>query len=239
MLADFYKEGFSLIPKRLLASFKDLKISSEAFILLLYLIDQEGDNETDTSLIRISETMGWSENLLHDYLAELVQRKYIEFVVTRDSAGKQSDRVSTQPLFDFLEAAYQPKQDKSLPKDLSPIELESFELIPTFEGEFGRPLTQMELMEIIGWKDRDKFSDEIILLALKQAVMNQALSFKYIDRILIAWKKKNIRTLQEAQADVDSFNRSKVDRLNKSPNNIPEDFTPINIPHVDWSFLQQ
>ena len=41
---------------------------------------------------------------------------------------------------------------------------------------------------------------ELIRLALR-AVLNQAYSLKYIDRILLAWERKNITTKEQVAAD--------------------------------------
>lgn len=40
------------------------------------------------------------------------------------------------------------------------------------------------------WIDQDGQDPVIIKAALREAVMSGALSFRYIDRILIDWKKK-------------------------------------------------
>ena len=42
---------------------------------------------------------------------------------------------------------------------------------------------------------------ELIRLALREAVLNQAYSLKYIDRILLAWERKNITTKEQVAAD--------------------------------------
>jgi DNA replication protein len=44
------------------------------------------------------------------------------------------------------------------------------------------------------WLDKDKYNPEIIQLALTEAVLANVYSFNYIDRILLTWEGKNIRT---------------------------------------------
>ena len=52
-------------------------------------------------------------------------------------------------------------------------------LFTIFEKEFGRPLSPMELETISGWVDADRYPDELILLALKEAVFAGKLHFRY------------------------------------------------------------
>ena len=77
------------------------------------------------------------------------------------------------------------------------------QLYQGFEKEFGRPLSPIELEMIGQWLNTDHYSPELIRLALREAVLNQAYSLKKkalresvggeayslknIDRILLAW----------------------------------------------------
>ncbi len=65
----------------------------------------------------------------------------------------------------------------------------------SFEKEFGRPLSPVEFERIKAWED--EHSELVILEALKRAVLQGKWNFKYIDSILLEWKKNNVRTLQE------------------------------------------
>ena len=69
-----------------------------------------------------------------------------------------------------------------------------------FEQEFGRPLSSIEFQRIGQWLEEDHYQPEILKLALREAVLNQAYSFNYVDRILLSWKK-NLRTKQQVEED--------------------------------------
>lgn len=86
-------------------------------------------------------------------------------------------------------------------------ELNLFEI---FEKEFGRPLSPMEYETIGGWIDDDRYSQPLILLALKEAVFAGKIHFRYIDRILLEWSRNQISTPEEARAYTQKFrgNRS-------------------------------
>jgi DnaD and phage-associated domain len=76
---------------------------------------------------------------------------------------------------------------------------ETEELFKKIEVEFGRPISPIEQEQIHQWIDDDHYSVELIDLALREAVLNQAYSLKYMDRILISWEKSNIKTAEQLQ----------------------------------------
>lgn len=88
------------------------------------------------------------------------------------------------------------------------------------EQNFGRTIAPLECEEINTWlKD---FSEELIVYAVKIAVLNNACSVKYVSRILYEWQKKNITTVVQAQKENESFkqkkNSNKTDERDKWEN---------------------
>lgn len=78
-------------------------------------------------------------------------------------------------------------------------------LFSVFEQELGRLLSPYECEIIIGWLDQDRYSEEIILFALKEAVFAGKLSLRYIDRILVEWSRNRVTTVEEARAQAGKF----------------------------------
>ncbi|WP_278341151.1 DnaD domain-containing protein, partial [Lactobacillus acetotolerans] len=73
------------------------------------------------------------------------------------------------------------------------------QLARQFEIEFGRYLSPIEREEIASWLNVDHYSPEIIKLALREAVLSQAYSLKYVDRILLNWQRHNLKTSAEVE----------------------------------------
>ncbi len=63
----------------------------------------------------------------------------------------------------------------------------SKDLFETFETEFGRPLSQKEMMAVSQWQQ--KYSTKTVIKALREAVIQEKLNINYIDRILENWRK--------------------------------------------------
>lgn len=78
-------------------------------------------------------------------------------------------------------------------------------LFAVFEREFGRPLSPMELETISAWLDQDRYPEELIRVALKEAVFAGKLHFRYIDRILLEWSRNRIATAEEARLHAQRF----------------------------------
>ena len=89
------------------------------------------------------------------------------------------------------------------------------EIFKLFEQEFGRFLSPMECESISMWLDDDGHSVEIIRAALKEAVLAEKMSLRYIDRILFEWKKKNVKTLSMLKDMRKNFGRSEYVQRNR------------------------
>ena len=63
----------------------------------------------------------------------------------------------------------------------------SRDLFEVFEGEFGRPLSQKEMIAISQWQSA--YDSKTIIKALREAVIQDKMSTSYIDRILENWSR--------------------------------------------------
>ena len=88
------------------------------------------------------------------------------------------------------------------------------QLYQTFEKEFGRLLSPMEISQIAEWYQADGYSPELIFEALKRAVLRNILNFKYIDSILRDWSRNNIKTVKQALIYEEKFQKDKFGEKN-------------------------
>ncbi|MBQ9992962.1 MAG: DnaD domain protein [Firmicutes bacterium] len=128
--------------------------------------------------------------------AEELQEKFLALnLLEADQAGNLCFDALYNALFDFwLFAQMKDVKDtavESKPKSRS----KSSALIRAFEKEFGRALSPIEIEKLMHWVSADKFPDNVIKEALQRAVMQGKVSFAYIDRILLNWKKSGFSDL--------------------------------------------
>ncbi|AJA42389.1 hypothetical protein AJ85_05775 [Alkalihalobacillus alcalophilus ATCC 27647 = CGMCC 1.3604] len=88
-------------------------------------------------------------------------------------------------------------------------------LYTMIEREFARPLSPMELQTIGMWLDEDQHSDELIVAALREAVVSNVRTIRYIDRILTNWKQNGITTIQQVREHTSKFRENQPNRFQK------------------------
>lgn len=232
---DWMKDGFTTVPNILLDQFHLLELSGDEMVLLLYIMSWINRGKTVDDMNQTSTDLGWSSKKVIECLSSLMNKDYLQIELVPNKEGKQADHYTLRPLFDKLDEIHfqQTVQDsKPVPST------EGLDHVQMFEQEFGRQLTQMELETLNDWVNVSKYDRELIQLALKQAVLNQALSLKYIDRILLNWEKKNIRTVHEAKKEIERFeNRHQQSSQSHQKENQSSEFDHLQIPINYWDNL--
>ncbi len=131
-----------------------------------------------------------------------------------DSSGTSTvqapDKHSTNPA-DSLNMI--PDSLNMIPTTSSAVdELESGrrQIFATFEQELGQPLSSFKAEQINNWLN--EFSPEMVILALKIAILGNNRSFKYIDGILLKWKAEGVKTVADAEERERKFQEAKLIR---------------------------
>ncbi len=99
----------------------------------------------------------------------------------------------------------------------------------SYEQEFGRPLSPIEAEQLKFWFENHP--EELILHALRTAVLSQNRSMKYIQAILGNWKKAGARCMQDVEELERKFQEKKTRTAPGSKTSIsPEEEREIYIP---------
>ena len=190
------EQGNVTISQLFFSHYKAINIRDEEAILLLHLIAYgEAGNHFPTPQNLVERTH-FSENKVVTILQRLMQKGLLQLEQHQDQNGIHYEYYSFYQLWELL-VDYMEQQQDDVKSDLS--KEEEGDIYKLFEQEFGRLLSPMECETIGMWFDQDEHSVSLIRLALKEAVLSQKLSLRYIDRILFDWKKKNIKTVEAAE----------------------------------------
>ena len=84
-------------------------------------------------------------------------------------------------------------------------------IFSVFEKELGRTLSPMEFEQIKEWITSGN-SNELIICALREAVLNGVGNLRYIDSILNDWRKKGYRKQEDVKKDREIY-RSKKSKV--------------------------
>lgn len=104
-----------------------------------------------------------------------------------------------------------------------------------FEEEFGRPLSPMECSMMNDWIDQDGIAEEVILVALREAVLAKKVNVRYIDRILLNWKQNGVKTAQDATEQARQFRQKYQNSSGTLVSSIQQEQTnPVQFPFYNW-----
>lgn len=99
------------------------------------------------------------------------------------------------------------------------------ELFDNLQQCLGRMVTPFEIEDINKWID-DGLSPEVINEALKEAVLENKINFKYINTILRRYIKNGINTIEKVELDRQQYELSKNKYYSKSKN---DDFVGFGV----------
>ncbi|MFD1955686.1 DnaD domain protein [Paenibacillus thailandensis] len=213
-LAAALNEGGIHVSALLLKSYRQLGLSDTEMMLLLQLmLFGEREYIEFPTPEQLAERLGTTPVAVAQMLGRLLRDGFLAIEDEIDpSTGVQSERYSLEGW--LLKAAEWAAEDKRRTKQQTNRKPERraadpSNLFSVFEQEFGRLLSPMECETISGWLDQDRYSEEIIRFALKEAVFAGKLSLRYIDRILLEWSRNRVTNEEEARAHAQKFRGGK------------------------------
>ncbi|MFJ7667146.1 DnaD domain-containing protein [Lysinibacillus sp. NPDC097195] len=219
------------IPQLFFQFYKELNIEDDEALIVMHLLAfhvEGNDFPTPTDLMN---RLTMPSNEITSRLQRLMQKGFLEITRDVDANGKLYEKYSVYPLWERILHSIEMKEQKNTAASLRQEEGEVFRL---FEEEMGRLLSPLELEKIGSWLDDDKHSPALIKEALKEAVFAGKLSIRYIDRILLEWKKKNITTPQAAHKQSEQFREKQS--LNRPPTrSLQQETQSTNkVPFYNW-----
>ncbi len=190
-ILELMKHGHIMVPMALLQNYKKLKLTDKELIILIYLL---GTNEFDPEKISKDLNIKLPDTL--KLIDSLTSKDMLKIAV---KSGKVCEEyIDLDEMYKKLVMAMINDKEET-PKTT---------IYDKFEKEFGRTLSPMEY-EIIGaWIDGN-YSEQLIELALKEAVYNGVSNLRYIDKILSEWHKKGIKTENDVKKEREKHQKQK------------------------------
>jgi DNA replication protein len=200
-LAQGMGEGTAAVPVLLLKHYRGLKLSDGEAMLLVHLLSfTEKEHKPFPTIEEIQERMSAPPDKVIAALQKLVKNGFVQIDEGTDPlSGKKFEVYNLVPLYIKLAERAAAEMEGNLPARPVSLSPGKDDLYSAFEQEFGRPLTPMELEMITGWIEQDRYPEELIRFALKEAVFAGKLHFRYVDRILVNWRKNKVSTTQQAK----------------------------------------
>jgi len=203
--------GTTSIPNLLLRYYTKIEITDEEMMVLVQLLRLRMEEKIlfpPPELL--AEYLAGGLERVERNLASLLEKEVITITQYYDETqGTILSGYDFEPLFAKLSEAWACAKVKEIEKTRKVLaeqeekgvsEADLTRLVRCFEEEFGRPLSPMEVEQIRLWARETDCA--LVLDALRRAVLIGKHNFKYIDSILLKWKKNNLHTL-EAVAEYD------------------------------------
>lgn len=220
--ADLSLQGNTCVPNLLLRFYRQMGITDEEMMLIIQIIRlRTEERDYFPPPVVLARFLSADAVEVESLLAGLMEKEIITVTSFYDPFR---DDICTgynlEPLFEKLSEVWARAKVKEIEKTRALLEKrpeaefpaggEAAFLFRSFEQEFGRPLSPIEIEQIEKWAEESEHA--LILEALRRAVLMGKHNFKYIDSILLEWKKNNLRTLQEVARYDEQFHQSKAGR---------------------------
>ena len=184
-------------PRLLLLHYKDLKLDESELVVLIYLLNESSEFNPK----KISEDLKMT-------LQEVLMK--IDGLTNKDLIKVELKKVDNiRKEFIDMNLLYNKLSYFIINEEVN---VDNPNIYDTFEKEFGRTLSPMEYQIINGWLN-DGMSEEMVILALKEATDNGVSNLRYIDKILYEWRSKGLTTKEKIEQNRTQFNKKEKKEL--------------------------
>ncbi|WP_432722285.1 DnaD domain-containing protein [Staphylococcus equorum] len=208
-----------VIRKELLDHYNELGLNETELVILIKLLHASETSNKQPSIETLQQGSSLDSREITSIIQTLIQHGLLELNVNKDEEGKFTEYMNLDQFYDRLSEIMQQMNEKQVEHES---ELEFNTLFQKIEQAFGRPLSPYEIETLNQWLDIDKHDLSVIQAALNEAESQNKMSFKYIDRILLNWKKNNVKTIEDSKKISRQFNQPKMKH------------TVSKVPKFDW-----
>lgn len=186
-----------VVPRILFNTYRRLNITEEELIIIMLIISFGNKIEYNPDLF--VQELQIDRHKVMGIISNLMDKNILSLEVVKNGR-KTEEYISLSLLYDKLVNIVKEVDDTNQEIDNS--------IFSAFENELGRLLSPMELEQIKEWVTTFK-NEELILAALKEAVLNGVSNFRYIDAILNEWNKKGYRNREDVLKDRNNYRKKK------------------------------
>ena len=195
-MINLVKERPIFIPKILLHNYKKLGITDEELIVIMVVMNYGDKVIYDPELF--ASDIDCDKKKIMMIIDSLCDKNILSLIIEKNNK-KAYEYISLDILYEKLFNIAMGNEEKQESDD---------SIFSTFESELGRTLSPMEYEKIKEWITSGN-SNEIIVLALKEAVLNGVNNLNYIDRILDSWRKKGYKNERDILKEKENYRTKK------------------------------
>ena len=217
-LVEIFSDGNIVVPMYFFKRYKDLKVTLEEFVFLMYLYNLGNKYLFDPN--KFSSDLNIDLSTVMNYISSLTDKRLIRVEVLKNDKGLREEVVILDDFYKKLSLITIGEANNS-----SSVDSDIFSII---EKEFGRTLSPIEYEIIKAWLDNN-MSEDLIKEAIKEATFNGVSNLRYIDKILYEWGKNGIKTVKDVENNRKKRNAKKKDEV------VDDDLLDM----VDWDWFDE
>ena len=195
-LINLLKDRPYIVPKALLSNYIELGISPEELVIIIVIMAY--GNKVIYDPESFARDINDNKHHVMKVINGLIDKNILSLVIEKNNR-KTYEYISLDILYDKLYNIIIGNNDSEVIDE---------SVFSVFEGELGRMISPMEYEKIKEWITSGN-SNELIVLALKEAVMKGVSNFNYIDSILNNWKKKGYKNKSDIDKEKEMYRKSK------------------------------
>ena len=196
-----------VLRRELFDHYSELGMDEQDLVILIKLIYAAETSNKQPSIEALRKGSTLDSREITTIIQHLIQLDLLELNVNKDEEGKFTEYMNLDPFYTKLLSLLKQQELKRQNKQEDNQFQQLFTLI---EQIFARPLSPYEIETLNQW------------IALDEAVGQNKLSFKYMDRILLNWKKNNVKTIDDTNKIREQFHKPKMKHTVKE------------VPKFDW-----
>lgn len=221
-LIDILQDGNIVVPLYLLKRYKELKLSLDEFIFIMYL--QKYGNPILFDPSKFSNELNLSLEEIMFLVGSLTEKGILQINSSENDKGIVEEKLSLDGYYSRLNVLIIGDIEKKKEKKKE----DSDSIYSYLEQKFGRTLSSLDYEIIQTWLESN-YNEDLIKCAVDEAVSNGVSTLKYIDRILYEWGKTGI----EKVSDLDKRKKSKSSPKQEK---IDDD---IDLGIMDWDWFDE
>lgn len=222
VITNFIKAGNLSLSNYLLDHYADIGMNNEQLLLYIHLKKALERGQQLPDLKIIATQMHMTKNVVANILQSMITQGLAEIKNVPSELGQRTEQLNFDGLYNQLLQLTPTATHVSIPQQAEQTTRQ--EVFAALESEFRRPLSTFELQTVSKWFDEERYDPTLILMALKEAVLNGVYNFRYIEQILLNWRQKNVQTeldVAQHRAERQKKMQPKVDGDNIRIRNIP------------------
>lgn len=195
------KDGNIVVPLYLFKKRKELKITLEEFLFLMYLYNK--GNKPIFNPNQFKEDLNMELMDVMKLVSSLTEKDLINVDVEINDKGIREEYINLDNFYN--------KINLIMLEDANTKEIDS-DIFSFIENEFSRTLSPSELEFIKAWLENGN-SEELIKEAVKEASINGVSNLRYVDKILYEWNKKGFKTIEDIEKNKREFREKKKENV--------------------------